>query len=99
MCTPASRLAVCWVQSFPDWRAGHDDWPVNVVELTALSYDEADATGTQPNFDYFTVDEYLKTTGAGINLKIGAIFKPAEFLRLGLNVQTPSWYSMRVHLT
>ena len=63
------------------------------------SYDEADATGTQPNFDYFTVDEYLKTTGAGINLKLGAIFKPAEFLRLGLNVQTPTWYSMKDEYT
>jgi len=28
MCTPASRLAVCWVQSFPYWRAGHGDAPV-----------------------------------------------------------------------
>lgn len=63
------------------------------------SYDEADATEAINNFNYFTVDETLKTTGAGINLKIGAIFKPTEYLRIGANVQTPTWYSMKDETT
>jgi hypothetical protein len=44
------------------------------IGIDILNYTATAATtkpmqpGTQPNFDYFTVDEYLKTTGAGINL-------------------------------
>lgn len=63
------------------------------------SYDEADATEVANNFNYFTVDEYLKTTGAGLNLKLGAIYKPTEFWRIGLNVTTPTWFSMKDEYT
>jgi len=63
------------------------------------TYDEADATEVLNNFNYFTVDEMLKTTGVGINLKLGGIYKPSEFLRLGLNVTTPTWFSMQDEYT
>lgn len=47
------------------------------------------------NIDYFNdlnFNTYLKTTGSGFNLKIGAIYKPTENLRLGLAFHTPTFY-------
>jgi hypothetical protein len=46
--------------------------------------------------DDFYFDEYEKTTGTGINLKVGAIFKPVNSLRLGAAFHTPTYYSMKM---
>lgn len=58
-------------------------------------FTEADAT-TNPNnkFDYATYSQYLKTTGGGVNLKAGVIFKPTESLRLGLAIHSPTFYQL-----
>jgi hypothetical protein len=59
------------------------------------TYREEDATGNATNdFNYFTTEEYLKTEARGINLKFGVIFKPVDFLRLGLSIHSPTWYDM-----
>jgi hypothetical protein len=56
---------------------------------------EEDATGdTDNNFDFYELTEDFSTKGAGINAKLGMIFKPAEFIRLGLAVHSPTWYSL-----
>ncbi len=44
-----------------------------------------------PSFDYF---EDLYTKGWGVNLKIGAILRPTEWLRIGAAFHTPTFYSM-----
>jgi len=50
------------------------------------------------NFDVelneYGFDTYLKTTGTGINLKLGAIFKPVDELRLGIALHTPTFYDL-----
>jgi hypothetical protein len=59
------------------------------------SYSEADATDNPNNkFDFATIDEYLNTVGAGLNLKLGVIYKPTEYVRLGLAVHTPTFFSL-----
>jgi len=56
---------------------------------------EADATkNLNNNFNYATVNESLKTTGVGFNLKLGMIYKPSEFWRLGLAFHTPTFYTL-----
>jgi long-subunit fatty acid transport protein len=56
---------------------------------------EVDASENPNNqFDYGLFNERLKTTGAGINLKAGLIYKPEEFWRLGLAVHSPSFLSL-----
>jgi len=56
---------------------------------------EADATDNPDNkFDYAAYSEELKTSGVGLNLKAGIIFKPIESLRLGLAVHSPTYYSL-----
>jgi hypothetical protein len=58
------------------------------------TYTESDATAQKNNFNYFEVEEYLKTTGTGFNVKLGLLFKPVEQFRIGLNIHTPTWYEM-----
>lgn len=59
------------------------------------SFVEADATSDpNNNFDFATVNENLTTNAIGANLKIGAIFKPAEYIRLGLTIHSPTFFSM-----
>ena len=50
--------------------------------------------GTIPFFDHLNFDTYLKTSGSGLNVKIGAIYKPVENLRLGLAFHTPTFYKL-----
>lgn len=60
-----------------------------------MEFVEADATDNPNNrFDYAMFKQGLTTTGAGINLKAGLIYKPQEFWRLGLAVHTPTIYSL-----
>jgi len=57
------------------------------------SFTEADATtDANNNFDFAVFSENLTTDGVGINLKAGIIYKPAEFIRLGLALHSPTYY-------
>jgi len=57
------------------------------------TFTEADATADETNrFDFAKVTDKLSTKGVGFNLKAGLIYKPVEFIRLGLAVHTPSYY-------
>jgi len=42
----------------------------------------------------FTMNEKIATEGTGFNMKLGLIYVPVSFLRIGLAVHTPSWYSL-----
>jgi hypothetical protein len=44
--------------------------------------------------DDFYFDEFERTTGTGINLNLGVIFKPFSSIRLGGSLRTPTYYSM-----
>ena len=55
-------------------------------------YGEYDHMDTIPYFDNWSYTEKLTTTGWGINLKLGAIVKPVEWLRLGAAFHTPTYY-------
>lgn len=43
------------------------------------------------NFNYFNYTDNYNTTGAGLNLKLGVIYKPQEYIRLGLAIHTPTY--------
>jgi hypothetical protein len=59
------------------------------------SFTEADGTtNTANNFDFARIDENLTTSGVGVNLKMGVIYKPVEYVRLGLAVHTPTFYML-----
>ena len=43
---------------------------------------------------YFEVIETLQTKGYGVNGKIGLIYKPVEYVRLGLAFHSPTFYEL-----
>jgi hypothetical protein len=54
------------------------------------------SSNTNNNFDYFTYTDNFTTKGVGLNLKLGMIYKPTEYLRLGFGIHTPSYiFSMK----
>lgn len=55
---------------------------------------EWDEQGNIPYFNDFNFNTYLKTAGNGVNLKLGAIFKPIDQLRLGVAFHTPTFYKL-----
>jgi hypothetical protein len=56
---------------------------------------EEDASGDPDNdFNYFEYKESLKTTGAGINLKIGFIYNITSNFRAGAALHTPTFFGM-----
>lgn len=46
------------------------------------------------SFASMSKNYWQNTSGAGFNLKLGAIFTPAVGLRLGATFTTPTWYSL-----
>lgn len=55
-------------------------------------YSEYDVADTIPYFNSWSITENLTTTGWGINLKLGIIVKPTEWLRFGGAFHTPTYY-------
>jgi long-subunit fatty acid transport protein len=53
-------------------------------------YSEKEVYDTISSFEYFSFDQYLQTKGRGINFKAGVIFRPFDFLRLGVAFHSPS---------
>lgn len=58
------------------------------------SFKESDASGNIKNFNNAIANETLETKGYGINGKIGLIYKPVEYVRLGLAVHSPTFYEL-----
>jgi len=60
------------------------------------TFTETDLSGdTKNGFKQSTLREIYTTKGIGVNVKLGLIFKPVEYVRLGLAVHTPSWYGLK----
>ena len=49
---------------------------------------------TDTIFDSFSFTQHLKTRGTGFNFKLGAIFRPIDWLRLGAAIHTPTFYDL-----
>jgi long-subunit fatty acid transport protein len=57
------------------------------------TYVEEDDKNETSVINHFKFDDKLSVTGVGINMKLGVIYQPVSFMRLGLSFQTPSYYS------
>ena len=63
----------------------------NIDYDRTMQFSEEDISGDLTNdFKYFTYTERLTTTGTGINLKLGAMYKPNANMRFGLALHTPT---------
>jgi long-subunit fatty acid transport protein len=58
------------------------------------TYSETDVKDTIPDFESFSYHQEVSTKGSGINLKLGAIVRPNDWLRIGAAFHTPTSFSM-----
>lgn len=58
------------------------------------TYTEDNSFGTVPGFNNFSFQELQDISGVGFNLKLGAIYRATDWLRIGASFHTPTWYSM-----
>lgn len=74
---------------------------IPIVNYTRNStFTESDATGTGNNeFSSASYTEQYKISGVGINLKLGLIVKPTDYLRLGLAIHSPTLYGLKDRLS
>jgi len=62
----------------------------------STTYSETDITNNANNyFGGFTVNENFSSRGWGIGAKLGIIYKPESYLRVGFSLQTPQLISFR----
>ncbi len=61
---------------------------VNYEEVK--TYEEVDDSNSNPIFDDLTFTERLRTTGAGVNLKLGILYRLNQMVRLGVAFHTPT---------
>jgi hypothetical protein len=55
-------------------------------------YREIKTDTTIPYFKSMTFNQELETHGTGINLKIGLIYRPGDWIRIGAAIHTPTYY-------
>lgn len=58
------------------------------------TYSEWDIADTINGFKRFDLNDNLTTTGSGVNFKLGMIYRPFDWVRVGAAVHTPTFYSM-----
>ena len=70
---------------------------INIINQEKRTYfHESDATGNADNdFNFLTYDESLTLKGYGFNFRGGFIYRPKEYIRLGLAVHTPTWMPLK----
>ncbi len=68
--------------------------PILHQKTNTIFYEQDTSSNTGNGFSNSRFDDQFTTQGIGINLKIGAIYRPVQYVRLGLAAQTPSFYSL-----
>lgn len=46
-----------------------------------------------PAISSFRMNERLDVSGTGVNLNLGVIVRPTDFMRVGASITTPTWYN------
>lgn len=57
------------------------------------TFTEKDVNNSISGFDEWNFRQKIETRGWGLNVKLGVIVWPIEWLRIGAAVHTPTWYS------
>ena len=69
--------------------------PIVKIERNTY-YRESDASGNTDNdFNYMAYRENFKLTGFGFNLRAGIIYRPKEYIRLGLALHSPDMMMLK----
>lgn len=71
------------------------NWGIRNIRYNEnITHNETYLNNESESLNSIQITEYLETKGVGHNLKIGAIYLPTEFLRLGIAAHTPTYYEL-----
>jgi hypothetical protein len=70
---------------------------VNFHQTRTLT--ERDQKNQHRDFGSWRLRETLELSGMGVNLKLGAVVRPTDFMRLGFALHTPTRYALKERLT
>ncbi len=59
------------------------------------TYKETDTENAVPGFSSLTMEDYVYTSGTGVNFKLGIISRPLNWIRVGAAIHSPTFISMR----
>jgi len=67
-----------------------------IINYTSITnFKEYDTSGNTSNhFKQFEYTDDFKTNGVGFNARMGVIYRPKEYIRLGLAIHTPTFMSL-----
>lgn len=69
---------------------------IPIVMIDRNSYfRESDATNSLNDFAYLAYREKYRLTGVGLNLRAGVIYRPKEYIRLGLAIHSPDFFTLK----
>lgn len=57
-----------------------------------VRHTEEDIENYNPYFNKLEYKEHLETTGDGVNVKLGVIVRPTDWLRIGGALHSPTWF-------
>lgn len=66
----------------------------DLYHKSTTSYSEFSLVDNITSLNEFTFNEYMTTSGVGVNLKLGAIYKITNSLRVGAAIHTPTFYNL-----
>lgn len=86
------ELAFAYAENYKDkWFIGTTIGVPIINYKSNTVFTESDTSSNTANlFKKATFTDDFKTQGIGVNLKLGVIYRPKEYIRLGLAVHTPS---------
>ncbi len=68
--------------------------PIVNYESNTLVKENDTSSNKTNHFNSFIYNDNFKTTGAGFNVKVGLIYKPKEYIRLGIALHGPSYMGL-----
>jgi hypothetical protein len=68
--------------------------PIINYESNTLFSETDTSSNTNNRFKSFSFNDNFTTKGAGLNVKIGVIYRPQDYIRIGLAVHTPSYMAL-----
>jgi hypothetical protein len=75
---------------------------IGIVSLNRTRTATFSESSVDPQAGYgqdFSFTDYVKTTGTGINARLGVIYRPVDAVRLGASVQTPTYIRLNDEYT
>lgn len=68
---------------------------ISILNYTRQNnYTETDINNLNTNFQELSFKEVINVSGTGVNVKVGVVYKPLDWFRVGFAFHTPTWYGI-----